>query len=109
MSVQPPHPPFSPGRAKVRATVEKIVANDEDVHLYIVVDRTLEYGPATPSLPGGQSVKVDASTFEKNAGEKFRTLKEGEQFTLLIGYTRSLGNESRNWTLQQIETDSTNN
>jgi hypothetical protein len=109
MTIQHPEPSLSPGTAKIRATIEKIMEDDKDVNLYIVVNQVLKYGSSTPSLPTGQSLKVKASTYKKNARQKFSTLNEGKQFILFVGYTESFSNMSQNWTLHKIETDTTNN
>ncbi|PAU93571.1 hypothetical protein CK503_10465 [Aliifodinibius salipaludis] len=107
MRIQPPAPPLSPGTAKIKANLEKIEKDGDEATIYISVVQILQRGPSTPSLPKGKTVKVNATTFKKNAEQQFLTLEEGKQFILFVGYTQSLGKQSQNWTLNKINTDST--
>ncbi|WP_445665749.1 hypothetical protein [Fodinibius sp. AD559] len=107
MRVQPPAPSLSPGTVKIKANIEKIEKDGDETTIYISVAQILQRGPSTPSLPKGKTVKVNATTFGKNAEQQFLTLKEGKQFILFVGYTQSLGKQSQNWTLNKIKTDLT--
>ncbi|MDZ7657838.1 hypothetical protein [Fodinibius sp.] len=108
MGVQPPAPSLPPGTVKIKANIEKIKKLRDEVAVYITVSQVLQRGSSTPLLQKEQSVKVDATTFNKNANQRFLTLEEGKQFILLVGNTQSLGNQSQKWTLNNIETDSSN-
>mgnify|MGYP002277161773 CR=1 FL=1 len=108
MGVEPPAPSLSPGTAKIKATIEKIEQVGDEATIYVTVTQVLQRGSSTPLLQKEQTVKVNATTFQKNANQQFLNLKEGKQFILFIGYTQSLGNQSQNWTLTKINPDSSN-
>lgn len=107
MRVQPPAPSLSPGTAKIKANIRKIENDGDEATIYISVTQILQRGSSTPSLPEGRAVKVDATTFEKNAKQEFLTLEKGKQFILFVEYTQSLSYQTQSWTLNKIETDLT--
>lgn len=108
MGVEPPAPALTPGTAKIKAIIEKVEKGGDDTVIYITVTQVLQRGSSTPLLQKEQTFKVNATTFQKNASQQFLTLKEGKQFILFVGYTQSLGKQSQNWTLNKINSDSSN-
>lgn len=105
----PVDPVQAPGTAEVRVAITEIVTENNRRELLIKVKKTLSYGSSTPPLASGETLRVDCTTFARNAADRFEEVKKGMEVDLLIGHVRpmQLGEEDEVpvWRLQEILTD----
>jgi hypothetical protein len=105
----PVDPAQAPGTAEVRVAITEIVTENDRRELVIKVKKTLSYGSSTPPLASGETLRIDCTTFTRNAADRFEAIKKGMEVDLLIGHVRPMQqgeeDEAPVWRLQEILTD----